>query len=124
METISQMLEAAAVGLPLAALSILGFRAAKAFMTERTLAESDVAALMRTAIARGNEIDIPYRLKGEIAHETVKIIGFDNLEIRAVDPASNESRCYSWNRIDTDLLLATLAAQLFVLEAVKLNAPH
>jgi hypothetical protein len=124
METMLQMLEAATVGVPLAVLSILGFRAAKAFMTERSLAENDVVSLMKTAIAQGKEIDIPYRVKGEIAHEIVKITGFDGREIRAIDPASNESRAYSWNRIDTDLLLAALAAQLFVLEAVKLNTPH
>jgi hypothetical protein len=94
-----------------------------AVMTERPLAEGDAAELIKTAIAQGKEIVMPYRVKGEIERESVKIIGFDAREIRAVEALSNECRSYSWNRVDTDLLIAALAGSLFTPHAPPCTSP-
>jgi hypothetical protein len=97
----------------------LAFRAFERFreaiMTERSLAENGAAELIKSAIAQGKEVVIPYRVKGEIERASVKVTGFDGREILAVDPLSNECCSYSWSRIDADLLIAALAGSLFTL---------
>jgi hypothetical protein len=89
----------------------------QAIMTEQSLADNVAAELIRTAIVQGKDVVIPSRVKGHIERKSVKLIGFDAREIRAVDPMSNERCSYSWNRVDTDLLIAALAGSLFTLHA-------